>query len=545
VRETGERRSAKAARRHARRVAALALISATCGLALATSSAEAASFTWSGAALVPNWSKAKNWGGTAPSGSVETLTFPLLTSAACSEEPPAAPCYFSVNDLSGLSVNALSIDDGGKYFIFGNPITLGAGGLTASTTSSTGFAFLALPLTLGASQTWAIDGNNSRRGIALAESVTGSSSALGIDLSHRGFLVLEEGDLEVGPIVINGGNSSATPFENGALELVSETLSGSANSTDGNPVTVTDAGIFGSGSIGPLTSNGGSVQAGAPEGTLAVAGSVTLDSASTMTFLINKPGSSIGTDYTQLNASGDVSLGGAHLGMATPGTTCPALQVGEVDTLITTSGSLTGTFAGLPDGAIITLRCGMFRIHYTSHTVTVTVYVPSAETGPPAGGGSSPVVPLPAAPPLPPGSTAGNIGVLATMTLAPGAEQLRASLREQLVPSHKNARIGALLKSGGVALAVKALEAGSLAIAWYELPTGARVAAAAKAKPVLVASGRITFSSAGRATIRIKLSSAGKRLLKHASKLALTAKGTFTPAGAAPVAVLRKFTLRR
>lgn len=71
--------------------------------------------------------------------------------------------------------------------------------------------------------------------------------------------------------------------------------------------------------------------------------------------------------------------------------TCPVLTPGDVDTLVTTTGSLTGTFAGVPDGDTIQLSCPggdlqppTVRINYTDHAVTATVMTsdgtPSATT---------------------------------------------------------------------------------------------------------------------------------------------------------------------
>jgi hypothetical protein len=48
---------------------------------------------------------------------------------------------------------------------------------------------------------------------------------------------------------------------------------------------------------------------------------------------------------------------------------------------------------------------------------------------------------------------------------------------------------------------------------------------------VPVAADRLTLCGVRNATIRIKLTAAGNRLLKQAQKLKLTAKGTFTPTG--------------
>ena len=67
----------------------------------------------------------------------------------------------------------------------------------------------------------------------------------------------------------------------------------------------------------------------------------------------------------------------------------------------------------------------------------------------------------------------------------------------------------------------------------------------ARTKAVLMARGRAMFDSATGATIRLKLTAAGRRLLKHSKRITVTAKATFTPAGAAAVTATRTFKLRR
>ena len=82
-----------------------------------------------------------------------------------------------------------------------------------------------------------------------------------------------------------------------------------------------------------------------------------------------------------------------------------------------------------------------------------------------------------------------------------------------------------MLKSGGLKMSFKALEAGALSVQWYEVPAGAKLARKVKAKPVLVASGQMTFSVAGTKTLSIGLTAAGRKLFKHAKSLRLTVKG--------------------
>jgi hypothetical protein len=136
-------------------------------------------------------------------------------------------------------------------------------------------------------------------------------------------------------------------------------------------------------------------------------------------------------------------------------------------------------------------------------------------------------------------------GVLSYQIVHVTSAQIAALLAGQLIPSGRAAKIAALLKHGGWAVAFKTLEAGTAMIGWYQLPQGAKLAKRTKAKPVLVAAGHLTFSVAGTATLNVKLTSAGKRLLKHAKQLKLTAKGTFTPTGNTPVTTTRTFTLKR
>jgi uncharacterized repeat protein (TIGR01451 family) len=123
------------------------------------------------------------------------------------------------------------------------------------------------------------------------------------------------------------------------------------------------------------------------------------------------------------------------------------------------------------------------------------------------------------------------------------SKQIAAVLGRHLVPSGSAARIPALLSRGGYKLSVKALEASTVVIGWYQVPAGAKLAS--KAKPVLVAAGKRSFSAAGTAQITIKLTGAGRRLLSHARKVTLTAKGTLTPSSKVPITARRSFVLAR
>ncbi len=113
----------------------------------------------------------------------------------------------------------------------------------------------------------------------------------------------------------------------------------------------------------------------------------------------------------------------------------------------------------------------------------------------------------------------------------------------RLAPTGKAAKLTALLKAGGYSFSFQAPSAGTLVISWYQVPKGAHVSA--KAKPVLVATGRTSFSKAGRARVTVKLTAKGKRLLEHAKPIKLSAKDTFTPGGKTPISAVRTFVLKR
>jgi len=123
--------------------------------------------------------------------------------------------------------------------------------------------------------------------------------------------------------------------------------------------------------------------------------------------------------------------------------------------------------------------------------------------------------------------------------------QIAALLAGGLVPSGKAAKISALLKHGGFTIKLRALEAGSATIDWYQLPRGAKLARRTKPKPVLVAAGHLGFAAAGTGVLKLKLTSAGRKLLKHAGRLKLTALGSFTPAGGTAVKATRTVLLKR
>jgi hypothetical protein len=146
-------------------------------------------------------------------------------------------------------------------------------------------------------------------------------------------------------------------------------------------------------------------------------------------------------------------------------------------------------------------------------------------------------------PPLPPVSCC-DYAVIRPVSII-SAAQIKALLASQLTPSGKTATISSLLKHGGLTLSFTAPEAGTLAVQWYQVPTGAKLAKKTKAKPVLVASGKLTFSGAGTGKVKVTLTAQGKKLLRHTKRLTLTAKATFTPSGGTAASITSGFQVKR
>ncbi len=147
-----------------------------------------------------------------------------------------------------------------------------------------------------------------------------------------------------------------------------------------------------------------------------------------------------------------------------------------------------------------------------------------------------PIVGSPVAPTGPVTNPASSVRVTAS--------QIAAMLGAQLTSSGKSARSTALLKDGAFTASFHAPVGGTVVIDWYQAPGGGTLARS-KPGPLLVASGRLTLPAAGAATIEVKLTAQGKRLLKQAKQLKLTAKGTFSPIGMVPITVTRTFLFKR
>ncbi|MGO9976454.1 MAG: hypothetical protein ACLP01_27335 [Solirubrobacteraceae bacterium] len=324
------------------------------GAALSAGPAVAASFTWSGADTATAWSKAANWAGNAAprsTSTINTLSFPQLTSGACAPASPLATCYQSNNDVPDLNVDQLSIHDS-AYRITGYKLTLRRG-LSTDGPDEYGPALLIAPVTLAHEQAWDL----------------GSGLILGSALSGHYALSVENpvelglsGDNEVGPISITGG---AVDFDGADL-----------NSANGDAVTLTDSvlDVYGvSAAMGAFSSVRSDVLLGLPGAGLGAVSlrvaRASLDSGSSLEMKLG----------SKLSSTGRIALGNAILGLVPTEHTpiCDVRSVGTVYTLVSTRGSLSGGFGNARQGTVLSDGCDEYRIAYlrtaTPKTVSATL----------------------------------------------------------------------------------------------------------------------------------------------------------------------------
>ncbi len=168
--------------------------------------------------------------------------------------------------------------------------------------------------------------------------------------------------------------TGATTVQGGTLE-VDDSQPQSAVTVA--PAAGASAALVGAGTVGAVTFNTGTAgNTGATLGpgdgptTTGVihTGNVTLDAGTVFMPQLNGP--TAGSGYSQLVSSGTVNLAGATLDLGlgavfSPGATFTLIQAAVI----------TGTFAGVPNGAVLSENGWSFQINYTATTVTAAAVV--------------------------------------------------------------------------------------------------------------------------------------------------------------------------
>ena len=248
---------------------------------------------------------------------------------------------------AGVSFTELKMSGGNDF----NPVTL-AGTATytlgSASITSNGFAKrLQLDGTSTANTVTGIisDTNNATAG-AVVHLIKANSGTwtLGGNNTYTGTTTVNGGTL-----LVNGNQSSA----NGAVTVTAGTLGGTGST--GGAVNVATGATIAPGTastIGQFTASNGVILASGAAFDL----DIDADSTTSDTLVV----------------TGDLDLTGAVLAAQDLGSSAPSPSA--VFTLATYTGSLTGTFAGLPDGATTTINGNSYTIKYADggHNITLT-----------------------------------------------------------------------------------------------------------------------------------------------------------------------------
>jgi hypothetical protein len=280
------------------------------------------------------WSCTNNWvAGVAP-GPGSHLQFTRLQYRAlnCGVYSIPAP---QTNDLSAGTSLASVLYTGTNYVLYGNPLAF-TEGITNQITQGTNYCFLSL-VTAGP---LIFDGDAGGT-FLMGGSFNGSGTVQkqgGGRLHYTGTTM----NAFVGSVVVDSGEFRADgSFTDGSFALNGGLLTGT-------------------GTVSSVMMNGGTLLPGASPGVLHVQGNVTMNAGAVFQVELNGP--TPGNGYDQLEVNGAVNLNGATLSVLpgfsiAPGTAFLVL-------VNDTSNPLSGTFAGLPEGASFQAGGQYFSISY-------------------------------------------------------------------------------------------------------------------------------------------------------------------------------------
>jgi autotransporter-associated beta strand protein len=299
--------------------------------------------TWTGLAAGsnPNWSAANNWSPKLPAAT-DDLVFPTVTGSALT----------SNNDLTaGTGFNSLTISGSG-YSIGGHGIALTA---TLEASQSAGSSTVNLPVDFGGNP-GVVKVDTAGAVLVQGGIVNGTG---GLNKQGAGELDLTAANTYTGATTVNAG-----------VLHVDGSLTGTVTTSAG-------ATLGGVGTVGSISTTNGILSPGdATPGILTDTGDLTLTSSSTYKVTLNSD-----TVFSQTQAGGAISLGGATLSLSLGFTPTGTDQF----TILKNngSGSITGTFAGLAEGAIVTASGEQFKLTYkggAGHDVVLTHLVDTTTT---------------------------------------------------------------------------------------------------------------------------------------------------------------------
>jgi autotransporter-associated beta strand protein len=369
----------------------------------------AATRTWTGLGADTNWMTPANWDVLPVAG--DDLVFPAGV---------PAPSLTNNNNFPSLTLfNSITFGVGG-YTIGGNPITLGAGGFnsTASTLTNT----INLNVALAATDTFTV-GTTANHIVDFFGVISGS---FGLTKAGAGILRLRAANTYTGASMVNAGS----------LSIENTMTASSVTVNSGGIITGSNAGHMGSltvlsgGTLDPGVTPGGSA-------IITVDGNLVMTAGST--FVVDLNGL-FSPDRVAVN--GTVNLGGSTL---TVNDNFGAI-IGDSFNIIPNDGAdaITGTFAGLPEGATFLVGGSLFSISYVGTdgndmTLTRVAGGPTPTPSPtstltPAGPTATPTATPTSTPTSTPTQTA-TATPTPTATITPGGPTLTPTFTPTITPT--------------------------------------------------------------------------------------------------------------
>lgn len=283
-----------------------------------------------------DWSATNNWAQNVGPVSGDVLIFsPYQLNCYTNTDVPV-PIPPVTNDLANGTSLAGLVFTGSNYILYGNPVTV-TGGITNNVPAGTNFFHLGL----AAAGPFSLDAEPG--GVFMMDGVIAGSGT--VSKTGAGLLIYTgvTSDAFVGTVAVNNG-----------------TLQMDGSFTDGS-FTVNGGTLDGDGTVSAVVVNsGGALKPGDSPGILHVAGNLTMSAGAVFTAELDGP--IPGSEYDQLQVSGSVNLNGATLNLQ------PNFAAGAGAAFFILvnngAGAITGTFAGLPEGAVFQADGQYFSISY-------------------------------------------------------------------------------------------------------------------------------------------------------------------------------------
>jgi autotransporter-associated beta strand protein len=320
--------------------------------------------TWTGAHPPTTLSSAGNWVGNVAPVAGDDLFFPA----------DAKRKSIRNNFPNQTSFNSLNFS-GSNFNLRKNSLTLLSG---INTSNASGSNQISLPLLIGGDQTF--NSANIGSTLTLNGQINLNSNLLTVaGAGNTRFVSTVSGS---GGITKNGSGTLTLSGNNtysGTTSMVAGSLIVTGSQPNSN-VALTGGTVGGTGRVGAILATGGVVKPGTSSAPgIFSSGDVTLNPTTSLVIDLN--GTIAGTEYRQLSVNGNVNLGGTVLDASANFQS----TVGDTFTIINNDGNdaVVGTFAGLPEGASLTLGGLAFTISYQGGTGNDVVLTRVTSPAPP------------------------------------------------------------------------------------------------------------------------------------------------------------------